>query len=382
MRTIIIGAGPAGLNAAIHAANENNEVIIIEKNEKAGKKLFITGKGRCNVTNNCSERDFINHVVTNPKFLFSAINNFSSKHTIEFFETHGVPLVTERGNRVFPESYHAYDITDALVKECKRLGVRFDFNVTVLSIQLSGTSFVIKTDRGDYPADAVVVATGGLSYPSTGSTGDGYRFAKRFGHSIVATSPALTGIKIKEPIPRNLHGFALRNVSFHVKGEKLKHSEFGEMTFYDGYLDGPIIITTSSFINHRDNSDLQMEIDFKPALSEEVLMDRIAREVDANPNGTIENILRGLLPAPVIQLFKENTKLDYRTECHYFSKKERLAFVQSLKHFPLTFAGLVGYERAVVTSGGVSTKELNSKTLESKLIPTFILQARWWMLTP
>ena len=369
MRTIVIGAGPAGMNAAIHAASENNEVIIIEKNEKAGKKLFITGKGRCNVTNNCSEREFINHVVSNPKFLFSAIHRFSSKHTMEFFESRGVPLVTERGNRVFPKSYHAYDITDGLVKECRRLHVRFEFNTNVLSIQPSGSSFVVRTDKGDFPADAVVVATGGLSYPSTGSTGDGYRFAKRFNHTILPTSPALTGIRIKESIPRNLHGFALKNVSFSVKGDKFKHSEFGEMTFYDNYLDGPIIITTSSFMTHLDPSGLQMEIDFKPALNEEVLFDRIAREVNGNPNGTVEDLLRALLPAPMIQFFKENTDIDYRKECHYFSKKERLELIHSLKHFSLTFDGLMGYERAIVTSGGVSTKEIDSKTMESKIMP-------------
>jgi predicted Rossmann fold flavoprotein len=370
MKTIIIGAGPAGLMAGIRSASKNNQVIILEKNEKAGKKLFITGKGRCNVTNNCSESDFIKHVVSNPKFLYSAINNFSSKDTIEFFETRNTPLVTERGNRVFPKSYKSYDITDCLMKECHKLHVAFEFNTNVTHIRKNKENmFVVETNRGNYEADNLVIATGGLSYPKTGSTGDGYQFAKAFNHTIVDTVPALTGIKIKEQIPTKMKGFTLKNVSLHLKDNKFKHSEFGELTFYENYLDGPIVITTSSLINRRDNKNLQIEIDLKPALEENTLQERLNRDIEKNPHGKIEDLLRGLLPSPFVPFFEEHVSLNYKKECSIFNKEERSKLITNLKHFPLTFMGLNGYERAVVTAGGISTKEISPKTMESKLMP-------------
>lgn len=370
MKTIIIGAGPAGMMAAIHAASNNNQIIILEKNEKAGKKLFITGKGRCNVTNNCSENDFIKHVVSNPKFLYSAINSFSSKDTIEFFESRNTPLVTERGNRVFPKSYKSYDITDCLVKECHRLHISFEFNTNVLHIRKNKENmFVVETNRGNFEADNLVIATGGLSYPKTGSTGDGYQFAKAFNHTIVDTVPALTGIKIKEQIPAKMKGFTLKNVSLHLKDEKFRHDEFGELTFYENYLDGPIVISTSSLINRRDNRNLHIEIDLKPALDENTLQDRIQRDIENNPHGKIIVILRGLLPGPFVPFFEEHVSLNYQKECSIFNKEERNKLIQGLKHFPLTFMGLNGFERAVVTAGGISTKEISPRTMESKLIP-------------
>lgn len=369
MKTIIIGAGPAGLIAASAAANKNNQVFVLEKNEKAGKKLFITGKGRCNLTNACNERDFIANVVTNPKFLFSAINNFSSKDTIEWFEAKGCPLVIERGNRVFPESYKSYDITDTLVSEAKLKGAYLHYNEEVLSIEQAGEQYKVFTKRATYFADYVIIATGGVSYPSTGSTGDGYRFASKLNHSIISPVPALTGLKIEERIPRRMAGFTLKCVSLNVKDGKWKHSEFGEMTFYEDYIDGPIVISTSSLINRRDPETIEMEIDLKPALSEETLLARINRDIENKPNDYVGDLLEGLMPRSFMDFFLDHTFFDVDEKCTSFSRAKRLELVQALKHFRLTYLGLVGFERAVVTSGGVSTKEINSSTMESKLMP-------------
>ncbi|MCQ2798569.1 MAG: NAD(P)/FAD-dependent oxidoreductase [Bacilli bacterium] len=369
MKTIIIGAGPAGLIAASAAANKNNQVFVLEKNEKAGKKLFITGKGRCNLTNACNERDFIANVVTNPKFLFSAINNFSSKDTIEWFEAKGCPLVIERGNRVFPESYKSYDITDTLVSEAKLKGAYLHYNEEVLSIEQASEQYKVFTKRATYFADYVIIATGGVSYPSTGSTGDGYRFASKLNHSIISPVPALTGLKIEERIPRRMAGFTLKCVSLNVKDGKWKHSEFGEMTFYEDYIDGPIVISTSSLINRRDPETIEMEIDLKPALSEETLLARINRDIENKPNDYVGDLLEGLMPRSFMDFFLDHTFFDVDEKCTSFSRAKRLELVQALKHFRLTYLGLVGFERAVVTSGGVSTKEINSSTMESKLMP-------------
>ncbi len=369
MKTIVIGAGPAGLMAACRAINSNNQVIIIEHNEKAGKKLFITGKGRCNLTNSCNEREYISNVVSNPKFMFSAINHWNSKDTMDFFEARGCPLVVERGNRVFPESYKAYDITDTLVSECKLKGVSFRFNEDVKRIEKEGDKFKIETSKGHYMADYLIIATGGKSYPLTGSTGDGYRFAESLSHTIVEPVPALTGIKIEEEIPSRMVGFTLKCVSLNVKDGKWKHSEFGEMTFYSGYIDGPIVISTSSLINRRAVEDVELEIDLKPALNEETLLNRINRDIENKPKDFVGDLLEGLMPKSFMQFFLENTFFDVDERCNDFSRNKRLELVHALKHFKLTYLGLNGFERAVVTSGGVSTKEINSSTMESKLVP-------------
>lgn len=369
MKTIVIGAGPAGLIAASKAANKNNQVILLEKNEKAGKKLFITGKGRCNVTNACSEREFIENVVVNPKFMFSAINHFNSKAAMDFFESNGCPLVVERGNRVFPESYKAYDITDALVSECRLKGVSLRFNENVKKIEKVDEKFKIETSKGHYQADYLIIATGGMSYPLTGSTGDGYKFAESFNHSIIEPVPALTGIRIEEDIPHRMVGFTLKCVSLNVKDGKWKHSEFGELTFYNDYIDGPIVISTSSLINRRAVENVELEIDLKPALDEETLMARINRDIEKRPNDFVGNLLEGLMPRSFMDFFLENTFFDVDERCTSFSKAKRLELVQALKHFKLTYLGLNGFERAVVTSGGVSTREISSSTMESKIVP-------------
>lgn len=365
MKTIIIGAGPAGLNAAIHAKDNQNDVILLEKNEKAGKKLFITGKGRCNVTNDCTPEEFIQHVVNNPRFLYRAIHLFSSQDTMNFFNEHETPLVVERGNRVFPKSYHAYDITDALVKEARHKGVSFHFNVEVKSIQKKEDKFYLETNIGELTCDNVVIATGGLSYPTTGSTGDGYRFAEEFHHTIVKPVPALTGIEIQEKIPKELHGFTLRNITLHAEDGKFHKEEFGDLTFYD-YLDGPIVLRLSSLINRRDNQNLKLYLDLKPALDQDKLEKRIDREIQDNPNQKVYMILNALLPKEMIPFFEQLTSFNDQGKVSSFSKDERRKLAYALKHLPFTFKALKGYDRAVVTSGGINTKEIDPKTMESK----------------
>ncbi len=368
MKTLIIGAGPAGLNAAIHASNENNSVIVIEKNEKAGKKLFITGKGRCNVTNNCDENEFIKNIVNNSHFLYSAIYHFSSQDTINFFNSNGTPLITERGNRVFPESGKSYDITDCFVNVCKKKGVAFHFNETVTNIKKVNEQFVVNTSKDTYLVDFVVIATGGLAYPSTGSTGDGYKFAKNFGHTVIELVPALTGIKIKENVPHELDGFSLKNVTLSVKGEKNKHFEFGELTFRNDYLDGPIALSISSFINRVDGASIKMELDFKPALSESKLEQRILRDLKSKANEDIYSLLRGLLVKEVITFFNNVANFNLKEKCNTFSKENRIKLIHYLKHFPLTYNGLNSFNRSIVTSGGINVKEINSSTMESKVV--------------
>ncbi|MBP5091044.1 MAG: NAD(P)/FAD-dependent oxidoreductase [Bacilli bacterium] len=369
MKTIIIGAGPAGMNAAIHAANASNDVTLIERNAKVGRKLYISGKGRCNLTNNKETRDFIANVISNPKFLLSAFSQFAPKDTIKWFEEHGCPLVTTRGDRVFPESYKSADVIDTMYRACLDAGVHFKFNARVVDVKRFGDFFMVSTDKGTFSGDCLVIATGGLSYPATGSTGDGYRFAKSFEHEIVDTVPALTGIKIKEEVPHELMTFQFNNVELRVNDGKFHHEEFGDLSFYDGYLDGPIVISTSSFINRRDNSNLKMEIDLKPALDEAKLLSRFQREIDKTPKGHVYDLLAALLPLEFCPLFVKKLPFSDETLLAEFNKKDRLALVNVLKHFPLTFDGLKGYERAVVTSGGVSVRQIDSRTMESKIVP-------------
>ena len=238
-----------------------------------------------------------------------------------------------------------------------------------MDIKRFGDYFMVSTDKGTFSGDCVVIATGGLSYPATGSTGDGYRFAESFEHEIVPTVPALCGIDIKEEVPHPLMGFQFNNVAFKVSDGKFHHEEFGDLSFYDGYIDGPIVISTSSFINRRDNKDLKMEIDLKPALDEEKLLGRIQREIEKNPKGHVYNLLAALLPLEFCPLFVKKLPFSDEILLSEFNKKDRLALIETLKHFPLTFAGLKGYERAVVTAGGVSVKQINAKTMESKIVP-------------
>ena len=366
MRVICIGAGAAGLFYSLNASNKGAEVIVFDGNTKAGKKLAITGKGRCNITNNKPVNEFINHVVRNPKFLYSSLNQFTPQDTMEFFESHGCPLKVERGDRVFPVSDKSCSIIDCLVKEAKSSGVIFKYNEKVINCYKDNEEFVVQTKLNEYRADKLVIATGGKSYPLTGSLGDGYKFAQNFGHTIIPIKPALCPIKIKERIHKEMLDFTLKNVELLAESQHFKKKIFGDLEFLPNSITGPISLTLSSLINRFD--DVRLTLDFKPALDNEKLSNRILREITKTPNEDVRHLISTLLPKEVREFFIENTNFDLDKRLNSFSKQERLDLINYLKHFKLTFDGLEDIEKAVVTSGGVNVEELKQKTLESKIV--------------
>lgn len=369
MRVIVIGAGPSGLMCSYQLRNKGYDVVLMDKNEKVGKKIYITGKGRCNITNNCSKEEFFNNVVNNPKFLYSAYNSFTSQDTIEFFESRGVKLITERGNRVFPASYRPEDIVHCLYDINKKSGVDIKLNEPVISITKQDEVFKVVTKKNAYEADKVVIATGGKSYAHTGSSGDGYRFAKEFGHTIIDPVPGLITLRIKEEIPANLYRFTFKNVSLKAFAPKFKHEEFGEITFYKEGVAGATALTISSLINRMDPKDVSIEIDFKPALSYEKLDARVIREIQSGESKNIEELIHKLLPKEIVKWFIQIAKLNPNSSISDLKKEVREKIVNNLKAFKLTYIGLDDIDRAVITSGGVNVKEVNPNTLESKLVP-------------
>ena len=366
MKVIVIGAGAAGLMSAIVASENNHEVILIDSNDKCGRKLYITGKGRCNVTNNCQVNEFIKNVVTNPKFMYSAINSFTPQDTIDFFESRGVKLVTERGNRVFPESYKSTDIIDCLVNECKKNKVRFIFNSKVVKVDKKNDLFYVTLPNNVLTCDKLIIATGGASYNATGSTGDGYYFAKLFNHTVNKIYPALCPILLKNNFPVSFNKLELKNVSLTCVTDNFKKTLFGEMTFVDRGISGPIVLTLSSLINKENVKE--MYLDFKPALNHEQLDARILRDIAEMKNQTMLSLLKGLLPALFVPLFINTLKLDQNKKVNEITKKERTAIINLLKRYPLYFDKLDALNHAIVTSGGVDTNEINPRTMESKIV--------------
>ena len=366
MKVIVIGAGAAGLMASITASKKGNEVILIDSNAKCGRKLYITGKGRCNVTNDTSPSEFMKNIVTNSKFMFSSIYGFTPNDTIEFFKSRGVDLVIERGNRVFPKSYKSTDIIDCLVNECLKNGVRIIYGTKVTKIEKRNQLFYLSTDRLMYTADRLIVATGGASYSSTGSTGDGYYFAKLFGHTVTKLYPALCPILIKNDFPKTFNKLELKNVSLICETDKAKRTFFGEMTFVDRGISGPIVLTMSSYINKEKVKSIF--IDFKPALSEEQLDNRLLREFNELKNQAISNVIKGLLPSLLVPIFINKVKIDANKKVNEITKQERQNIIKTLKRFELIYDKLDSIDHAIVTSGGVSTSELNPKTFESKIV--------------
>ena len=311
MKTIVVGGGAAGMIAAYYAAITGSETVLIEKNEKLGKKIYITGKGRCNITNNCSPQEFLSNVVSNSKFLTSAIFGFQPQDMVDLLECNGLPVKTERGNRVFPVSDKSSDVIKTLANMCKFAGVQILLNEAVERILTEEGSVVgVETELGSYRADKVVLATGGISYPSTGSTGDGYRFAKSLGHKIVPAVQALVPFKIKGDYCARLSGLSLKNVSLNTYvGGKLFSSQFGEMLFTHQGVSGPIVLTTSSLINRVDKKNLTMYVDLKPALDFETLDNRLLRDFDELKNRTLKNSLDKLLPSGLIPIIIERTNI-------------------------------------------------------------------------
>ncbi len=373
-KVVIIGGGAAGMMAGLASVKNGNKTVILEKNSKLGKKIYITGKGRCNLTNDISVAEFFNNVVSNPKFLMGAINKLSPQATMTLFEDLGLSLTVERGNRVFPSSNKASDVTATLERELVKSGVDIRLNTTVKSIDMTSDSDGVvvngvRTSNGFIECDSVIVCTGGASYPLTGSTGDGYIFAKKMGHTVVEVKPALTGIELKDNDFSLMQGLTLKNVGLTIKnGNKKIYTDFGEMLFTHFGVSGPIVLSSSSMINRLDFNSLSLEIDLKPALDAEILDKRLLREFNANQTKHIENVFRSLLPKSLIQtvLSRAGVRVDKR--CCEITKEDRGMLINALKRLSFRVKGLRPIEEAIVTAGGVSVKQINPKTMESKLV--------------
>lgn len=369
MTTIVIGGGPAGLISAYFRAVRGEDVYLIEKNEKPGKKLYITGKGRCNVTNDCDVDEFLSNVVTNAKFLNGAIRRFPPEKFMEFLSGK-TKLKTERGNRVFPLSDKASDVTKCLCAYVEEAGAEIKLNEKVLSINASDGKIVsVVTDKATYPCDNVIVCTGGLSYPSTGSTGDGYAFAKSFGHTIISPVAALSGVNLKGDFYKNLQGLSLKNVAISVvNGKKKIYSDFGEMLFTHFGVSGPTIISASSFINRLNLRDVYISLDLKPALTEEQLDARVLRDFEKYKNKAIKNSLDDLLPKAMIPVIIKAAGVNGDIKNNELKAENRRKIVAAIKDFRMYPHSLRDLNEAIVTSGGVSVKEIDPKTMESKLV--------------
>lgn len=369
MTTIVIGGGPAGLISAYFRAVRGEDVYLIEKNEKPGKKLYITGKGRCNVTNDCDVDEFLSNVVTNAKFLNGAIRRFPPEKFMEFLSGK-TKLKTERGNRVFPLSDKASDVTKCLCAYAEEAGAKIKLNEKVLSINASDGKIVsVVTDKAIYPCDNVIVCTGGLSYPSTGSTGDGYAFAKAFGHTIISPVAALSGVNLKGDFYKNLQGLSLKNVAISVvNGKKKIYSDFGEMLFTHFGVSGPTIISASSFINRLNLRDVYISLDLKPALTEEQLDARVLRDFEKYKNKAIKNSLDDLLPKAMIPVIIKAAGINGDIKNNELKAENRRKIVAAIKDFRMYPHSLRDLNEAIVTSGGVSVKEIDPKTMESKLV--------------
>ena len=375
-KVLIIGGGAAGMMAAAFAAKNGNRVEVFEKNKKLGKKLFITGKGRCNITNAADLEDFFPAVTSNPKFLYSAFYSFTNEQVISFFEELGVKTKVERGGRVFPVSDHSSDVIQALKSEMERLGVKINLNAEVkeLITEKSSTGETVNGIRlvsgKKISGDAVIVATGGISYPSTGSTGDGYRFARRCGHKVSELSPSLVPMEVKEWYAGELMGLSLRNIEIRITdGKKKLYQEFGEMLFTHYGVTGPVILSASSVVGKKlKDTELTLHIDLKPALTEEQLDKRVLREFETNHNRQFKNAVDSLFPSKLRPVIVELSGIPEEKKVHEITKEERLRFVRLIKDFTMTLTGLRGYNEAIITKGGVSVKEIDPGTMESKLI--------------
>ena len=371
MKVIIIGGGAAGMMAAYQAAKCGNDVSLYEKNEKLGKKIFITGKGRCNVTNACEIEELLDHVVTNKEFLYSGFYSFTNDAMMEFLEELGCPLKVERGNRVFPVSDYSSDVIAALQRGLRKENVDIYFNTTVKKILIEdGIVTGVRLASGDtVKADKVVVATGGMSYQATGSTGDRYDFARKAGHKVTKLTPALVPFEIKEDYCKQLMGLSLRNVAVTMTADGKKiYEDFGEMLFTHFGISGPVVLSASSYIGRYQGKELKFIIDLKPALNKEQLDHRVLKDFNKTLNKDFVNSLDHLLPKKLIPVMIELSGIPEHKKVNEITKKERERFVSLLKHLELTITGVRGFKEAIITQGGVNVKEINPGTMESKKI--------------
>ena len=372
-KVLIAGGGAAGMYAAVTAAALGHKVELFEKNDRLGRKLFITGKGRCNLTNACDMEGLFDAVVTNSKFLYSSFYGCTNQDVIDFFEHAGVRTKIERGERVFPASDHSSDVIRALERELEKNGVKIRTNCPVKKVRISEEQVFLGYELENdsfVEGDAGIIATGGLSYPSTGSTGDGLRFAKELGHQVTECLPALVPMECKEPWAAELQGLSLRNVRARIlDGKKVLYEEFGEMLFTHYGVSGPLILTASSFVGKRlKKKELTLEIDLKPALTDEQLDHRILRDFEENKNRQFKNALGKLFPSKLIPVMVSLSGIDPEKKVNEVTREERQAFVRLIRHLPLTLTGLRDYREAIITKGGVSVKEVDPGTMESKLV--------------
>ncbi len=373
-KVIVVGGGAAGMMAAISAADSGAEVILIEKNEKLGKKVYITGKGRCNITNESDVENLLKNVRSNPKFLYSAFYTFDSYRMMEFLEGEGLKLKTERGNRVFPESDKSSDVIKTLKKALEKRKVKIVLNTKVLNIEIKdGICHGVIVQSGDksgsYTADKVIVATGGCSYQSTGSTGDGYRFAKDADIKVTKCYPSLVPFNIGSDIPKRLQGLSLRNVKVTLSDKgKVLYEELGEMLFTHFGVSGPLVLSASTLASGKDVSQMELSIDLKPALSKEQLDERILRDFSENRNSYFKNSLSRLLPAKMIPVIVELSEIDEKKQVNNITKEERNRLVNLLKGLTFKVESLRGFNEAIITKGGVSVKEINPGTMEAKKV--------------
>lgn len=371
-KVLIAGGGAAGMFAAITAARQGQEVHVYEKNEKLGKKLFITGKGRCNITNACDMDTLFDSVITNSKFLYSSFYGYTNQDVIDFFENIGVQTKTERGERVFPQSDHSSDVIRALEAEMRRLGVHIHLHTGVKQVISADGSFdhIELMDGSIVKGDSCIVATGGLSYQTTGSTGDGYRFAKDNGHTVTDCMPSLVPMMTKEEWVPRLQGLSLRNVRAAIfDGKKKLYDEFGEMLFTHYGVSGPLMLSASSVIGKKlKEKELKLTIDLKPALSMEQLEKRVLRDFEENQNRQFKNAVGKLFPSKLIPVMIELSGIEEEKKVNVISREERQKFVSLIKNLPVTLTGLRGYNEAIITKGGVKVKEIDPSTMESKLV--------------
>ena len=371
-KVIVIGGGPAGMLAAYRAAQLGAQVTLLEKNEKLGKKLFITGKGRCNVCNAADREGFFRNVVSNPKFLYSAYSRWDNRSIMELLEKAGCPLKLERGDRVFPTSDHAYDVTDAMKRLLSKVGVQVKLHTEVKEILTGNGAFrgVLLGNGKQLLGDACIVCTGGVSYPSTGSTGDGYQFARQAGLKVSERHPALVPLETEEKWPEEVMGLSLKNVGLKmVQGKKTLYEGFGEMMFTHFGVTGPLVLSASSYYWKKKNEDpVKLLIDLKPALSLEQLEQRLQRDFEENRAKQFKNALGGLFPSNLVPIMVRLSGIDPEKKIPEIGKQQRMAFAQLIKNVPLQVRGTRGFEEAIITQGGVCTKQIDPATMRAKEI--------------
>ena len=364
---IVIGGGPAGLYAAIHAAWQGSRVLLLERNDRLGKKLLITGKGRCNVTNHCTAQEVLQNIPRNGRFLYSAMENHPPKAVMDFLEAHGCPLKTERGNRVFPVSDQSRSVLEALKSAAVKAGVTIRTGRVTDILTTDGHVSGVRVQSETVPCRWVILATGGLSYPTTGSTGDGYRMAKALGHTVTACEGSLVPLETEGQDCPDMQGLSLRNVGVKLVNEKGKvlYKDFGELLFTHFGISGPTVLSASAHIK----GNCRIVIDLKPALDEGKLNERILRDLETYRNRTMENALTDLLPRSMIPVVLRRLRIDPQLQANSLKKQDRRALVELLKNFTVTITGKRPVAEAIITSGGIKTSEIDPKTMESKLIP-------------